>query len=186
MALLTQWTLVCVDSRSCWWTERPGVLLVHGVAKCRIQLSDWTERNWTCFLIFPMYGHTGLHWWLSGKESTYNLEDSGQLLGWKGSLGKGNGNPLQYCCLGNPMDRGAWWATLHRVAMSWTWLKQLSMHACHYLSELAQLHIHAADDGIQPSHPLLFPSPPAFNLYQHQGLFQWVSSSHQVAKVLEF
>ena len=41
-------------------------------------------------------------------------------------------------------------------------------------------------DAIQPSHPLLFPSPPAFNLSQHQGLFQWVSSAHQVAKVLEF
>ena len=41
-------------------------------------------------------------------------------------------------------------------------------------------------DAIQPSHPLLSPSPPAFNLSQHQGLFQWVSSLHQVAKVLEF
>ena len=41
-------------------------------------------------------------------------------------------------------------------------------------------------DVIQPSHPLSFPSPPAFNLSQHQGLFQWVSSSHQVAKVLAF
>ena len=41
-------------------------------------------------------------------------------------------------------------------------------------------------DAIQPSHPLLSPSPPALNLFQHQGLFQWVSSSHQVAKVLEF
>ena len=41
-------------------------------------------------------------------------------------------------------------------------------------------------DGIQPSHPLSSPSPPAFSLSQHQGLFQWVSSSHQVAKVVEF
>ena len=39
-------------------------------------------------------------------------------------------NPLQYSCLENPMDRGAWWATVHRVAKSWTWLKGLSMHAC--------------------------------------------------------
>ena len=45
--------------------------------------------------------------------------------------------------------------------------------------------IHWLSDAIQPSHPLLSPSPPAFNLYQHQGLFQWVSSLHQVAKVLE-
>ena len=47
-------------------------------------------------------------------------------------------------------------------------------------------HVHWVGDAIQPSHPLSSPSPPAFNLSQHQGLFQWVSSSHQVAKGLEF
>ena len=57
----------------------------------------------------------------------------------------------------------------------------------HYqLPELTQTHVHWVGDAIQPSHPLLSPSPPAFNLSQHQGLFQWVNSSHQVAKVLEF
>ena len=55
----------------------------------------------------------------------------------------------------------------------------------HYLPESAQTHIHWVDDAIQPSHPLLPPSPPAFNLSQHQGLFQWVSCLHQVTKVLE-
>ena len=55
----------------------------------------------------------------------------------------------------------------------------------HYLLKFAQTHVHQVSDAIQPSHPLLFPSPPAFNLSQHQGLFQWVGSSHQVAKVLE-
>ena len=55
----------------------------------------------------------------------------------------------------------------------------------HQLPELAQTHVHWVGDAIQPCHPLLSPSPPAFNLSQHQGLFQWVSSSHQVAKVLE-
>ena len=44
--------------------------------------------------------------------------------------GQGNGNPLQYSCLENPMDRGAWWAAVHGVAQSWTQLKRLSMHAC--------------------------------------------------------
>ena len=52
--------------------------------------------------------------------------------------------------------------------------------------ELAQTHVHWVGDAIQPSHPLSSPSPPTFNLSQHQGLFKWVSSSHQVAKVLEF
>ena len=55
----------------------------------------------------------------------------------------------------------------------------------HQLLELAQTHVHWVGDAIQPSHPLASPSPPAFNLSQHQGLFQWVSSSHQVANVLE-
>ena len=56
----------------------------------------------------------------------------------------------------------------------------------HQLPELTQTHVHLVGDTIQPSHPLSSPSPPALNLSQHQGLFQWVSSSHQVAKVLEF
>ena len=56
----------------------------------------------------------------------------------------------------------------------------------HQLSELTHTHVHRVGDAIQPSHPLSSPSPPAFNLSQHQGVFQWVSSLHQVAKVLEF
>ena len=54
----------------------------------------------------------------------------------------------------------------------------------HQLSEFTQTQVHWVGDAIQPSHPLLTPSPPTFNLSQHQGLFQWVSSLHQVAKVL--
>ena len=56
----------------------------------------------------------------------------------------------------------------------------------HQLPQLTQTHVHWVSDAIQPSHPLSSPSPPAFNLSQHQSLFNWVSSSHQVAKVLEF
>ena len=52
--------------------------------------------------------------------------------------------------------------------------------------QFTQTHIHWVGDAIQSSHPLSSPSPPAFNLPQHQGFFKWVSSSHQVAKVLEF
>ena len=54
------------------------------------------------------------------------------------------------------------------------------------LPELTHTHVHWVGDAIQPFHPLSSPSPPAFNLSQHQGLFQWVSSSCQVAKGLEF
>ena len=53
----------------------------------------------------------------------------------------------------------------------------------HDLPEFIQTHVHWVGDAIQPSHPLSFPSPPAPNLSQYQGLFKWVSSSHQVAKV---
>ena len=56
----------------------------------------------------------------------------------------------------------------------------------HQLLEFTQAHVHWVTDAIQPSHPLLFPSPPIFNLSQHQSLFRWVSSLPQVAKVLEF
>ena len=63
-------------------------------------------------------------------------------------------------------------------------LPGFSVH--HQLPELTQTHVHQVGDAIQPSHPLSSPFPPAFNVAQHQGLFHWVSSSHQLAKVLEF
>ena len=56
----------------------------------------------------------------------------------------------------------------------------------HQCPEFNQTHVHWVGDAIQPSYPLSSLFPPNFNLYQHQGLFKWVSSSHQVAKVLEF
>ena len=56
----------------------------------------------------------------------------------------------------------------------------------HQLLEFTQTPVNWVSDALQPSHPLSSPSPPAFILSQHQGLFQWVSSLHQVAKVLEF
>ena len=56
----------------------------------------------------------------------------------------------------------------------------------HQLPEFTQFHVHCVSDAIQPSHPLSSLSPPAFNLSQHQGLFKWVSSLHQVDRVLEF
>ena len=56
----------------------------------------------------------------------------------------------------------------------------------HQLPEFTQTHVHRVSVAIQPSHPLSPPSPPALNPSQHQSLFQWVNSSHEVAKVLEF
>ena len=66
----------------------------------------------------------------------------------------------------------------------WIAAHQASVH--HQLPEFTQTHVHRVGDAIQPLHPLSSPCPPALNLSQNQGLFQWVSSSHHVAKVLEF
>ena len=61
-----------------------------------------------------------------------------------------------------------------------------SLPVHHQLPEFSQTYVHWVGDVIQPSYPLSSPSPPALSLSQHQGLFKWVSFSHQVAKVLEF
>ena len=107
---------------------------------------------------------------------------------------------------------GTWWA-LSVMKLRWvsfqkasmislvqfSWVTQSCLTLCdpmdcstpglpvhHQLPEFTQTLVRWVGDAIQPSHPLLSPSPPTFNLSQYQGLFKWVSSSHQVAKVLEF
>ena len=86
-----------------------------------------------------------------------------------------------------------------RILVQFSWVAQSCPTLCnpmncsmpglpvhHQLLESTQTHAHRVGDAIQPSHPLSPPSPPALNLSQHQGLFQWVNCSHEVAKVLEF
>ena len=68
----------------------------------------------------------GLPRWLSGKESIYQAGDPGSISGLGRFPARGNGNPLQYSCLENPVDRVAWWATVHIVTKSWTWWKLVS------------------------------------------------------------
>ena len=68
------------------------------------------------------------------------VRDVGSVSGLGRSPGGGHSNPLQHSCLENPMDRGAWWATSHSVCKSWTWLKQLSMHA--YIVILCNFHVY--------------------------------------------
>ena len=89
---------------------------------------------------------------------------------WRGCLSQSVSSVTQSCLtLCNPMDCSTPGLPVH-----------------HQLPEFTQTYVHRVGDAIQQSHPLPSPSPPTFNLSQHQGLFQWVSSSHQVAKVLEF
>ena len=72
---------------------------------------------------------------LDGKASAYNVGDPGSIPGSGRSLGEGNGNPLQYSCLENPMDRGAWWATVHGVAKSRTRLSKFSSLQSYYMPD---------------------------------------------------
>ena len=102
--------------------------------------------------------------------------------------GGGTGNPVQYSCLENPISS----VQFSSVAQSCPTLCNPMNHSMpglpvhHQLPEFTQTHVHRVSDAIQPSHPLSSPSPPAPNTSRHQSLFQWVNSSHEVAKVLEF
>ena len=140
-----------------------------------------------------------LPWWLMVKNSPANARDTrdiGLIPGLGRSPGVGNDNPLQYSCLENSMDRGAWWATIHGMAKELDMtghtqdISSVQSLSCvlffatpmdgstlgfpvhHQLLELAQTHVHRVGDAIQPSHPLSSPSPPAFNLSQRQRLFK--------------
>ena len=102
-----------------------------------------------------------------------------------------NSEVLSRATLTHPQVDDIWWKKISSVA-------QLCLTLCdlmdcstpgfpvhHQLPEIPQTHVHRVGDATQPSYSLSSSSPPAFNLSQHQGLFQWVGSSHQVAKVLE-
>ena len=115
---------------SWWWPGKPGVLQFMGLQRFR---PDWvTELNWTevnsktrisseaerdryISLIKFFKFWMGLPWWLSGKEFTFNAGYATLIPRLGRSPGEGNGNPLQYSHLGNPMDREAWRATVHGV-----------------------------------------------------------------------
>ena len=110
MSLSELWELVM--DREAWRAA------IHGVEKSWTRLSDWTKLNWSVH-----YG--GFPGDASGKEPACQcrrLRDVGSIFVLGRSPGEKHGNPLQYSCLENPMDRGAWWAMVHGVAKSQTWL----------------------------------------------------------------
>ena len=146
------------------------------------------------------------------------MQETGFEIWSRRSPGEGHGYLLQYSCLENSIDRGAWLARVHGVAKNWTRLSNNTFtftltHQTFQFSSvqlLSRVQLFATPwtaarqaslfitnsrnlpklmsiESVMPSNHLILSSPsPAFNLFQHQGLFQWVSSSHQVAKVLEF
>ena len=127
--------------------------------------------------------------WLLSRVWLYNPMDC-SLLGSSvhGISGKNTG------VLSIPSSRGS--SRLRYISsvqlLSHVWLcdsvnrSTLGLPVHHQLPEFTQTHVHRVGSAIQPSHPLLSPSPPVPNPSQHQSLFQWVNSSHEVAKVLEF
>ena len=132
------------------------------------------------------------------KNPPASAGDAGSIPGLGRFPGEGNGNPLQYSCLENPMNRGAWGTTVHGVAKESDMTKRLStasdqirsvaqlcptlcdpmnrstpgLPVHHQLLEFTETHVHRVSDAIQPSHPLSSPSPPAPNPSQRQSLFQ--------------
>ena len=75
----------------------------------------------------------------AGKESACNAGDLGSIPGLGRSAGEGHGNPLQYCCLENLMERRPWWATAHGVTKSWTWLSDITIPRSTWGSALGKL-----------------------------------------------
>ena len=137
MASLNQWTWVWVNSRSWWWQGGLACCSSWGCKESNtIEQLKWTKLN--CVLAtglsdeshFPSKLLLAIICQINGfpggsdsTESACNAGDPGLIPGLWRSSGEGNGNPFQYSCLENSMDRGAWWATVHGVSKSQIWLR---------------------------------------------------------------
>ena len=100
----------------------------------------------TLWIVLMQLYTSGLPGWLSSEKSASSAGDAGDASSIPGSRrapGGGHGNPLQYSCLENPMDRGGCWAVIHRGAKSQTWLKQLCMHAYLKMVKMVHFMLHA-------------------------------------------
>ena len=174
------------------WTEEPGRLQSMG--------SQSVGHNWVTFT-FGRYMYTLLYIkWITNKGLLYSTGNSAQCyvaVWWEGSLGE-KGYMYVYVWL---LMLSTWnnHNIVNHLSVQFSSVTQscptlrdpvnrstpgLPVH--HQLLEFTQTHVHRVSDAIQPSHPLLSPFPPARNPSQHQSLFQWVNSLHEVAKVLEF
>ena len=101
-------TLIALKTQTCQGTCHLTIILDH----YRIPMFNWPKKILTFFTLgFPCSS--------VGKEFAYGAGDLGSIPGLGRSPGEGNGNPLQYPCLENLMDRGTWWTAIHGVAKSW-------------------------------------------------------------------
>ena len=134
----------------------------HGIQSHHFMAKTWGNNGKSDRLFFGLQNHC--RWWLKPWNSKV-------LAPWKKSYDQPSSAQL--------------FGHVQLFATPWDCsMPGLPLHL--QLPELAQTHVHWVGDVIQPSHPLSSPSPPGFNLSWHQGLFQWVISSHQVDKVLGF
>ena len=144
MPSLMQWTWVWVGSQSWWWTGKPGALQSMGSHWVRHNCA--TDLNWLIayFNTYINNNYILLFWRFpggsDGREYTWNVGDPGSIPGSGISPGEGNGNPLQYSCLENSMDRGAWWAIVYRITKSQTRLSNYHFHF-HSLFSIINLDI---------------------------------------------
>ena len=131
----------------------------------------------------------------AGKETASNAGELGLIPGLGRSSGEGNSYHSrmlpeefhgQRSLVGYSLSSVQSLSHVQLFAAPWIAARQASLSITNSRSSFTQTHVHRVGDAIQPSHPLSSPFPPAPNPSQHQSLFQWVNSSHEVAKVLEY
>ena len=138
-------------------------------------------RDSTCT---PWIGRQSLNHWITREAPNLTFKIMRNLL--EANL---KNNQRMDLCLDINISQFSSVQSLSRVwlfATPWIAARQASLSITNSWSPLKPIHVHRVHDAIQPSHPLSSPSPPAPNPSQHRGLFQWVNSMHEVAKVLEF
>ena len=196
----TQWMWVWASSGSWWWTGKPGML--QSTRSQRVGHNWVTKLNWITqifmasvpigiFLLSSSYGLLMTH--LASYKAALSGPFTGSFSKWKY---KGQWRKEMDCPFLSSSQVNIHQLVIH---VQFSSVAQLcptlfnpmncstpGLPVYHQLPEFTQIHVHWVGDTIRPSHPLLSPSPPALDPSQHQGLFKWVSSSRQGAKVLEF